>query len=260
MKVDEQLFKIQLTIQRNTFQISFCSNASFVHWGVLLLWLSWPGNVVAQIKSDTNAELLNWHDKQVGIYNLGILNGPFYEFKKTSLKTHQFLVTPAWEIGSVEIKGQEYHELLVVYDLSEECLVLKHPDPNFKYGIRINDVKAFHIHNLKFIWLDESFGNPGYYNELLIGNHLGLYAKRLKKERAAESGGTTYRELTFYYVLYKGELLPYHNLKSIYDFAPDKKNLVKQLKKEANLHPSVKREEDLVRLITILDQNEEFIQ
>ena len=221
------------------------------------MWISCSGILYGQTQSNKYVKILKWHDEQQGIYNLGILNGPLYEFKKTSPKTHQFLISPAWHKGTFVIKGEEYHEVDIVFDLSQECLVMKHPDPGFNFGIQIKNVETFNIYDLRFVWLDESFGDAGYYNELFEGDRLGLYVKRFKKELAVESE-TAFREFSYYYILYRGRLRPYRNLRSIYELAPEHKHLVKKLKKEAKLRPTIKREQDIVKLISMLDHKEEF--
>lgn len=207
------------------------------------------------MKPNEYSELLNWHDEQIGMYSLGILNGPVYVLKKTSPTTHQFLVSPAWQKGSIQVNGQIYHELLLLYDMNSDVVVMKHPDPGYIHGVELRNIDRFTLHGHSFVWLENISFSHGFYDELFRGSILGLYVKRIKKERASDAGIAEYRERDFYYFQYHNDLVPFRNIKSIYEVMPEKKERIKKLKKQSGLRPSVKRESDLIDFMTLLEKN-----
>jgi hypothetical protein len=206
-----------------------------------------------QSNEDYNA-LLTWHDQKIGLQSLGIINGPVYEFQRSSRNTHKFLQSRFWTSGNITLNGQIYYNLQLMYDLNTDQIITKHPDIRYPVAISLVDVEGFEIYGRPFIRLDHpDLPDPGFYEEAFHGHSLSVYIRRVKNGKPI--GGTIkFVQKDYVFISQGNSIFKLNGIRDLYQIFPEKETTIRKIKKENKLRPSRKRIDDYVKLAALLDE------
>ena len=207
-------------------------------------------SIIAQT-SDVDS-LYQWFDQILGEGNQNVYNGPIYQIRRISKTTHAYFQSDKWENASVVIGEEVYSNIPVLFDISNNLLIAKHPDPLYTHGIAIKNVQAFTIFDKQFVLKDGYGLSKGYYQILFQGQDYELVALRRKKDDIV-SGAVIFDQKDDYFLRTKEKFQPISTYKSLTQLLPMEKSELRQIKKQHKLKPSAKREADLVKFIELVD-------
>lgn len=112
---------------------------------------------------------------------LPIYNGRLFYSYASNIEGHAFFVSKDWHNGSVLYDGVWYQDLIIMYDLLKDVVIVKHPNgvPISLYSER---VQQFKIAGANFVRLGvdkDKVIKPGFYQVMTDGD-VTLYARRSK--------------------------------------------------------------------------------
>lgn len=211
-------------------------------------------NLHGQLAPDsTSLRLYEWVEKTAGIENTGLYQGPLYLMVSRSRYTHPFFETKLWQQGNVKIGDDYYFNVSMIYDIHSEQLVLKHPDPSRRDGIRIevSHLVAFDLGKHHFKKLPE-VGDQVLYNILFEGTHFSLVARRRKVEEL-DTQGSHFVQKDQRFLYFNSVLIPFRKKKDLEKVHPDSKQLLLDIAKASNTKWKMKDEGTMVEQLTLFD-------
>jgi hypothetical protein len=155
---------------------------------------------IAQNNSQTN--LYDWYDKEVGIENLDLNNGLLYYDLYPSISTsNRFLKGNEFTKGEVIYTNQYYNNIYLNYDLLNDDLLIKPHGVNDRKSIILvkDKIKAFEIEGRKFV--NVNLNSPteepfiiGFYEEVFFESLIGFYVKHIKTKRQVLTNESVFYE------------------------------------------------------------------
>lgn len=201
--------------------------------------------------SGPEVKLTKWFDQKVGIEQTPLYYGPIYLMVSKSRYTHQFFETKLWQPGHVRLGEHTFYDILMVFDVEQELLVLKHPDLTRRDGVAL-DMQRVHSFEIGGHYFSRIAGNNGFYDVLLQGTYFNLVCRRRKVEQA-EASGTVLKTRDVYYILHGGQLIRLANKKSLELVHPESKRLSKEITKAHRVKFKVTDEEQLIQFLKHFD-------
>ena len=174
--------------------------------------------------------------------------------------THQYFDQRVWQYVYVQIAGQRYDQVPMLFDIEQEQLVIKHPDAARFDGIAINMeiLETFAFGGHQFRKLDLSNGN-GFFEVLYEGKKILLVAQR-KKRSTSQKIGVEFDETTSYFFVDEDRLVAMKGLKSLKDLYPDFIDDIQYVKKEKKSRLRIRKEASIIRFVELLDEKMEDSQ
>lgn len=164
------------------------------------MFVSIACHVLGQLQPTTQLSSENWFDRNIGIENSGIINGPRYKMEFLGASSSPFFGTGE-SPGMITIDQRQYSATLL-YDIYKDEIIVKHiANGGAGWFIQLdkNPVKEFVIANRLF----RNFG--GAFREVLFeSNSLMVVAKR-SKSRYIKSGIQNYVQNDEYFTLVNGD-------------------------------------------------------
>ena len=132
-----------------------------------------------------------------------IYNGPEHIAYLPTIEGVAYFDSKDWQTGTVVYDGIQYENLMLLYDLVKDKLVLKRHD-GFGIEVRSEKVSHFTINNHHFIGVQETKGlKPGFYEQLasgkltILARHSNQLKERVETNRLLQyfQGATTYHAI-----------------------------------------------------------------
>ena len=199
-------------------------------------------------------KLTKWYQGKVGEEDASLYTGSLYPMISKSRYTHQFFEARSWGSGDLKLKGTWHFDVPMAFDLSNQQLIIKHPDLGRRDGIALNmgNVDEFILHDHHFMRLD----NDQVFDLLHEGKSVSLLAYRTKDEKPKD-GGTVYDQDDSYYTWNNsnGELKQLRGKGDLESLtSKDIKILSKELKKTKKAKLQLSNEEATVNFMKYFDE------
>jgi hypothetical protein len=198
-----------------------------------------------------------WYDNSLGRDQSGLLIGEYEEIERVSKNTHQFFGDGYWNSSKISFRGQDYDSAFILYDISKDILLLRHPS-NLKFqnsAIRPiqEDISWFIINEHFFKYYTNAITDrpSGFYDEMYNGEAVKLLGKRLKVLKIEAEAN--YDEVDKFYLVSNGEMKRVYRKRSFYHLFPEHKSAISKYIKQNNLTISVKNEASLISLSRFCD-------
>ena len=176
-------------------------------------------------------QFARWFDHIVKIDNSALMNGELYSMYPKANYGDQFFKSKYFTRGTVYTSSQLYPDIMLLFDIENDQLILKHPDSTRFDGIQLNmeEIQRFIIHEHTF----QRFSglNNRIYDVLFQGEHISLLGKYLK-ELKTDNTGLIYKERTEYFIYYQKKLYPFKKFKSLKKLFPQYQTELKEYKRK----------------------------
>ncbi|MDH5608621.1 MAG: hypothetical protein OEY56_04020 [Cyclobacteriaceae bacterium] len=180
---------------------------------ILLVFLALSNTLHAQnpiANLDMSGDIHTWYDQQMGTEKSSLILGTYQDVRLLSIDSHPFFFQFQWLTGSIRYRGQSYTNIDMMYNVFENFVIIR--NPNYSRGnqpIHLNQsqVEWFELNGSFFRNYNENEATlpNGVYEELFIGDHVALIAKRSKKTTNSNNQSTiTFLENDKYYFKYNG--------------------------------------------------------
>lgn len=194
-----------------------------------------------------------WYDSTVGSETNPLMYNAIYVTALRGTTTHQYFDQRVWQKGNLNVMGEGYGNVPMLFDIELEQLVIKHPDDYRFDGIAIDmdilDSFDFGRHQFrKFVFSNGS----GFFEILFDGNNLLLLAKR-KKRSTSQKGGVEFEATTSYYLVNEDRLVLLKGLKTIKNLYPANIKDIQQVKKVDKKKFRINKEASIVQFVQSLD-------
>jgi hypothetical protein len=150
------------------------------------------------------------------------------------IKGHAYYIEKDLQTGTVTYDGLEFANVLMIYDLLKDQLIVQHINGFSKIGLVSEKVKEFTIHTHHFIRLvaDTVSRSPittGFYDEVYKGR-LNVLVRRGKfiEETIKDELEREFIPLTFFFIQKEGVYYPVKNYKGLMALLKDRSKEVKQ--------------------------------
>lgn len=212
----------------------------------------------AQYALDANALTkapYSWYDQKIDLQNSGLVNGEYAEIRRISKSSHQFYQSDSWSVGTIFFRGQLFDSVYMTYDVNRDLLLIRHPTQYVFHNQAIKPIQqhisSFDIFGHHFVRM-ESGDLKGFYDELYIGKHLKLIAKRHKKSVVERSVEYELDERLYFF--YNGTYHQLKNKSSIIKVLSNYKKEIKGFVRNQNLLIKRGHDQDCIKLIEFLDE------
>jgi hypothetical protein len=202
--------------------------------------------------------MTDWYDSLMGKDHIGLIEGKYYPIQYSKGESHQFYLDKSWTLGQVSIKGQIYDSIMLMYEVVNDVLLLKHP-VNFKYhaqpiALPRSKVQTFQLHGNQFVNIQQSPQGlkNGYYQLLLDGTKIQLLVKRSKFIRTEVH--LEYTSLDWAYIVTESTHHRIKNRWSLYQHWPEKKAELRKFIRQNSLKTNLKNESQMIKVVTFLDE------
>lgn len=176
-------------------------------------------------------------DSIVGLGNNAIYNGIEYEKKYRTLdESNEFYLTSQFIKGNIIYDAQPYYNIDLKYDVLDDDLIVKLPDPykgNSIIRLLKDKVKSFYILEKQFVRLENNQKNTlddlssGFYQLLYESNTLGIYKKHIKnrtEKTDREYIYYTFKDINDYYLSYNNNFKKVKFKRDFVKIFPKQKN------------------------------------
>ncbi len=198
-----------------------------------------------------------WYDNSLGKDQSGLLMGEYEEIERVSKDTHQFFGDGYWNSSRISFRGQDYDSAFILYDISKDLLLLRHPTILKFHNSAIRpiqeDINWFIIDEHFFKYYPKTITNKpaGFYDEMYNGETVNLLSKRLKVLKIEAEAN--YDEVDKFYLLANGEMQRIYRKRSFYQLFPEHKSAISKFIKQNSLTISLKNEASLISLSRFCD-------
>ncbi|MEQ8573299.1 MAG: hypothetical protein RIB63_04520, partial [Fulvivirga sp.] len=157
---------------------------------VLVLLFSSANKASAQIIKDIQVSseqkaFTKWFDNQAGTETAPIYNGVTYPLRMIARNGHQFFNDNKWLEGNVCFEGQWYFDILLLYDIIDNQIVVKFQ--NNAISPDMSRIDYFTLGENSFLKVKNN-NSEEFFQLLFKGNNVDLMAKH-KKTLKLNSGG-----------------------------------------------------------------------
>lgn len=171
-------------------------------------------------------QFIEWFNSNQENTSEPIYDGVSYPLRRISRYGHPYFGSGQWTIGSIKYLDHWYLNVAMLFDITQDQLVVQVPNSNNNFGIEVNmeNVNQFLIYESQFIAWGMDFFEILYVgkNFTLLGNHI--------KEVRLEPSGAQISGHSEYFLLSDMELYPLRNKKSLKVFSPNALDMAKELK------------------------------
>jgi hypothetical protein len=185
--------------------------------------------------------------------NLSLYTGKQYNDNYGQIGDHQFFLDDYWEQGSVVFDDQFYDSIYLKFDIyNDELLVEYFSDKGLAMTLVLQKtmISGFQLQGHTFIKLQVNSAatiKAGFYDQLVLGSNLSLYARR-QKEIVRTSGSNTLKDdfvqKDKYFLLKDDSYYPVKNRGSVVHILEDHKKEVKHFIKSNNLRFQTEKDRD----------------
>ncbi len=172
-----------------------------------------------------------------------------------SVSGHPFWINTEWKFGSVVIDGELFDNLLLMYDISSNQLVLNTVNLNnqaMHICLDKYSISEFTLNDRRFIkFPGEVINDNNYFCEVCADGKIS-YLLIIDKVLAVSTGGSTdfkYKEYYANYLLIDDQLIRFKSRRMLYKLFPEHKQMLKKFISQNSLVPSAKNIEDRARLV-----------
>lgn len=173
---------------------------------------------------------------------------------------HPFFLTDDWAMGSITYDGDEYEEVPLMYDISQQKVVAEHLSTASKIALVSQRVHRFKIYDHTFIWLEREDGmhpsiTTGFYDVLYDGK-IKVMARRQKQiqERAVSAQlMVEFDEINRYFIFRNNNFFPVKSKASVMSVLGDQRNRVKQFIHKNKIRFRANREKALAQTAEFYD-------
>ncbi len=237
-------------------------NTSCIKFGIisiLLLLTNLPSTAQYSIDGlDLNQNIYAWHDEALGVDKTGILLGEYQEIQRQSRETSQFFDDSQWIANRLKYRGEIYEGIYLSYDIESDLLLIRHPT-NYNYhsqAIKLiqQDVEWFEYSGHTFRYIHEPvlhFGE-GFFDEMYMGKHLQLFAKRIKITETDRV--ISYVTADKFIIQYLGEYYRLRSKLTVMKLLKPYKKEIRQFIKTNEIKAKPEYESDMIQLISFCDQ------
>lgn len=203
---------------------------------VVVLFLLSGTAVLAQQTSQAVSSLSVNHELDK-IYGLDqrLVSGKSYPGEvKGSIVGHPYWVDSDWKLGSVDINGVRFTNLLLKFDIVDDILVLNTSSLNkqtIQVCLNINTISEFYLGEKKFIKFpvkDDS--NKELFCQVCAEGKLSYLVTKSKTLAITSESSTSYKynEQINNYLLYEGRLIKFKGKRTIYKLFPELKQDIRK--------------------------------
>ncbi len=203
----------------------------------------------SKAQPDLSAE--TWFDHRVGLENSGLINGHEYLFPFRGASSNPFFFAEGGSKGQVLYNGQWYADILLMYDIYSNEVILSHQARNGQTKLICFDqslLEKFSLFDHHFSKIDGQF-----YDVLFQGRDWAFLALR-KKSTYVSSGKVEFEEEVQYFLQDEGKLQEYQGKKMLMSLCPQPNDLQIFIK-ENRIKLGKKRESDLVLICGFIEKN-----
>jgi hypothetical protein len=207
---------------------------------------------------ENDQKLTNWYDTLMGADHIGLIEGKYYPVHFSKGESHQFYGDKSWTSGQVKIKGQTYNDIMLMYELVDDVLLLKHP-VNYTYHAQPIEllkakVEQFYLHDSHFINIQKNDQGlkHGYYHLLLDGEKIQLLVKRSKFVRTEVN--IEYTPQDWAYIVTDTNHFRVKNRWSLYRNWPKEKTELRKFIRQNGFKTNLKYESQMIKVVTYLDE------
>lgn len=227
---------------------------------LLTLFLSLKSTAQVAVNSlDLDGDVDSWFDQAIGYNNTGILIGRYQEIGRNSRSSHPFYGQDVWADIRMEYRGETYQDLVALYDLQKDLMVIRHPtDLSFhSQPILLNQgqIAWFEMNGNLFRLFDEEILllPPGFMEVLHEGTYgLSLYAKRIRQSKAEQT--LVYTVEDRYIIDKNGTYFRFRNLRSFIRLFGDQKKQIRKFVRQNQLRVKKQNDQDLRMLAAFCDE------
>ncbi|WP_341216641.1 hypothetical protein, partial [uncultured Wocania sp.] len=188
--------------------------------------------------STNDKALYKWFDTNVGLENIGLLNGTAYTEKyRTSNGNHEFYSSSSFQTGDIVYNGQPYFDIAMKYDIHNDEIIVEVPTQTNSFSIQLikEKVYSFSINGSNFISIRDLTNENSFYEVIIESSKLAVYKKNIKTSNKYYSGRSmlySFKSKDEYLLYFKNE---YHKItkskKSLIKLLPEYKKEISSLYK-----------------------------
>lgn len=224
---------------------------------LVILFLLTQTIVIAQqtAQPESSQDAKNKLDQLFGL-DQRLCSGVSYPGKLIgSVSGHPYWINSDWKDGSVVIEGELFDNLLLLYDVASNKLVLNTVNLNSQaINLCLNKhlISEFTLNDRRFIkFPGEDRDDNNYFCEVRADGKVS-YLQIIDKVLAVATGGSTdfkYKEYFANYLLVDDQLIRFKSRRTLYNLFPEHKQKLKKFISQNSLAPSPKNIEDRARLV-----------
>ncbi|TJY33463.1 hypothetical protein [Pontimicrobium aquaticum] len=148
---------------------------------VLVIFIFQVSTVLSQMSS-LEKDLLVWFDNKNNLTGTSLING--IEVTETILAykdSHKYYKSPYFVSGTLHYQNQEYYNVLMMYDIFEDNIIVKFNEGKRSSIIQLlsNEVKSFSLHDTQFERLQFN-DKSGFFELIETFNSFKLYKEHSK--------------------------------------------------------------------------------
>ena len=192
----------------------------------------------------------SWFDSQMTGLS-PIYYGESYPLVMRARFGHQFYDSRQWKNGTISIDDQYYFDLPLLFDIEDQQLVLRNPDPTLQAAIKLDmdRLAQFTLDSTRFIRLQSGKRNV-FYEVIVDGFSLDLLATNMK-ELQLKSDGYYYEYSKKYFLHYNHRLIPLRTKAALKELPQDVYAATKNVK---GARLKLRKEESLIAYFKELDE------
>ncbi|XOV91314.1 MAG: hypothetical protein ACFHWX_13990 [Bacteroidota bacterium] len=205
---------------------------------------------------DLDGNVTKWFDSTIGIINLPIISGSYYQVLHKSTNSHQFFISSKWNEIEISYSNQPYYDFYGLYDIETDVLLLRHTGISYNaqpLDVRQEKIDWFNMEGHYFKYYQESeapINRSGFYDELYIGKHIELIVKREKKAFPSQGELTMeFKNYDRYFLKYQGIYNQVSSRRSVIKVLLEYKKELRKYIRQNMLKPKKEHDQDLVMLL-----------
>ncbi len=206
-------------------------------YGIVLVLFLLSGYAVSAQQTNQPVSSIYVYNELDKIYGLDqrLISGKSYPGEvKGSIVGHPYWVDSDWKLGSVDIDGVMFTNLLLKFDIVEDILVLNTSNLNkqtIQVCLNMNTISEFYLGEKKFIvfpMLDDS--NKRVFCQVCAEGKLSYLVTKSKSMAITSESATSYKynEQINNYLLYEGRLIKFKGKRTIYKLFPELKQDIRK--------------------------------
>lgn len=238
-------------------------NNRYVKFGALclfFLFIQLKSNAQHSLEGlDLDGDVYQWYDNALGLEKSGVVLGAYQEINRQSRNSHQFFMGDLWLSNPIRYRGQVYDSIFLLYDIYDDILIIRYPEKLQYYSQPIkllqDQVDWFKLagHTFKYYPNGILQVSPGFFDQLYVGDHFDLIAKRIKQVQI-ENTSVIYVSSDKYIIRCKDEYHRFRRKGSILKLFKGQKREIRQFIKQKGLSIKPGNDQDLVLLARFCDE------
>jgi hypothetical protein len=186
-------------------------------------------------------------------------NGSEYFEMTGNLKGHPYYESNYFKNGNVQFDGKSYDNILVLYNIISDELIIKYVNPSgslVNMILRKDKINDFTVDSHCFINLPNDTlvvkTIPSGFYEMLFNGDIKVWAKRSKTKKEVvdpNKAYITFLENVQYQIYYQGVFYPVWSKRSVLNIFKEHKKEIKQFIRKSDIRFSRNREEAIIDVV-----------